>query len=58
MAEISDHWAKQFHDKLVPQSGFQLIQVLISIDELLVVIVQRLLDVDLDFFVKNLGQRL
>ena len=58
MAEISDHWAKQFHDKLVPQSGFQLIQVLISIDELLVIIVQRLLDVDLDLFIENLGQRL
>ena len=54
MSKVSDHWAKQFHNKLIPQSGFKLIQVLISINELFVVIVQRLLDVDLDLLVKNL----
>jgi hypothetical protein len=58
MLEILNHGVEKLNDELVAESGFQLIQIVISIDKLLVVVQEGLLDVDLDLLVEDLGETL
>ena len=54
--EVANHWLEQLLDQLVPQARLELHQELVTVDELLVVVRQRLLNVHLDFIVKDLRE--
>ena len=54
--EVANHRLEQLLDQLVPQARLELHQELVTVDELLVVVRQRLLNVYLDFIVKDLRE--
>ena len=56
--EVADHGIEELLDELVAKARLQLQQEVVAIDQLLVVVGERLLNVDLDLVVENLGERL